>query len=221
VPDSDATAERYLCVEVRDNGIGMSAGVRARIFEPFFTTKSVGDGTGLGLAIVYGIVKSHNGFIDVDSKPRHGSTFRLYLPIAAHEEKSNVEIVPNKQLSIANKTNGADGRVISLVNRKSVLVIEDEENMVYLLRKAFLRNKCGLFVALDGEQAMAVYQNHKDEIGVVLLDIGLPKYSGWDIVLRIKEQNPSVRIFVTSGYLEPDIKSKMDRAGVEAFIQTL
>ena len=219
VPDPEATAERYLCVEVRDNGIGMSAGVRARIFEPFFTTKSVGNGTGLGLAIVYGIVKSHNGFIDVDSKPRHGTTFRLYLPIAAHDEKAAVEAIPNKELSIANKTNGADGRLISLVNRKSVLVIEDEENMVYLLRKAFLRNKCGLFVALDGEQAMAVYQNHKDEIGVVLLDIGLPKHSGWDIVLRIKEQNPHVRIFVTSGYLEPDIKSKMDRAGVEAFIQ--
>ena len=219
VPDPDATAEGYVCVEVRDNGIGMSAGIRARIFEPFFTTKSVGDGSGLGLAIVYGIIKSHNGFIDVDSKPKHGTAFRLYLPIAAHEEKSNGETIPNKELSIANKTNGADGRHISLVNRKSVLVIEDEENMVYLLRKAFLRNKCGLFVALDGEQAMAVYQNHKEEIGVVLLDIGLPKYSGWDIVLRIKEQNPSVRIFVTSGYLEPDIKSKMDRAGVEAFIQ--
>ncbi len=219
VPDADATAERYLCVEVCDNGIGMSAAVRARIFEPFFTTKSVGDGSGLGLAIVYGIIKSHNGFIDVDSKPKHGTTFRLYLPIAAQEEKSNVEAIPNKELSIANKSNGADGRPVSLVNRKSVLVIEDEENMVYLLRKAFLRNKCGLFVALDGEQAMAVYQSHKDEIGVVLLDIGLPKYSGWDIVLRIKEQSPNVRIFVTSGYLEPDIKSKMERAGVEAFIQ--
>ena len=219
MPDPDATAERYLCVEVGDNGIGMSAGVRARIFEPFFTTKSIGNGTGLGLAIVYGIIKSHNGFIDLDSKPKHGTTFRLYLPIAAHEEKSNVEAISSKELSIANKTNGAEGCPVSLVNRKSVLVIEDEENMVYLLRKAFLRNKCGLFVALDGEQAMAVYQSHKDDIGVVLLDIGLPKYSGWEIVSRIRQQNPNVRIFVTSGYLEPDIKSKMERAGVEAFIQ--
>src|SRR5262245_59697381 len=220
VPDPDATAESYLCVEVRDNGIGMSSGVRARIFEPFFTTKSVGDGSGLGLAIVYGIVKSHNGFIDVDSKPRHGTTFRLYLPIAAHEEKSTVDdAIPNNALSVAKKTNGADPRPVAQGRTKSVLVIEDEENMVYLLRKAFLRNKCGLFVALDGEQAMAMYQNHKDDIGVVLLDIGLPKYSGWDIVLRIKAQNPSIKIFVTSGYLEPDIKSKMERAGVEAFIQ--
>src|SRR5215470_6992379 len=103
--------------------------------------------------------------------------------------------------------------------QKAFSVIEDEENMVYLLRKAFLRHKCNLFVALDGDQAMAMYQNHKDDIGVVLLDIGLPKYSGWDIVLRIKTQNPAIKIFVTSGYLEPDIKSKMERAGVEAFIQ--
>ena len=219
VPDPDATAESYLCVEVRDNGIGMSAGVRARIFEPFFTTKSVGDGSGLGLAIVYGIIKSHNGFIDVDSKPRHGTTFRLYLPIAAHTDKSTTDAISNKELSVAKATNGGDARPISQAHTKSVLVIEDEENMVYLLRKAFLRNKCPLFVAMDGEQAMAVYQNHKDDIGVVLLDIGLPKYSGWDIVLRIKEHNPDIKIFVTSGYLEPDIKSKMERAGVEAFIQ--
>ena len=220
VPDPDATAESYLCVEVRDNGIGMSSGVRARIFEPFFTTKSVGDGSGLGLAIVYGIVKSHNGFIDVDSKPRHGTTFRLYLPIAAHEEKSTVDdAIPNNALSVAKKTNGADPRPVAQGRTKSVLVIEDEENMVYLLRKAFLRHKCNLFVALDGDQAMAMYQNHKDDIGVVLLDIGLPKYSGWDVVLRIKEQSPDIKIFVTSGYLEPDIKSKMERAGVEAFIQ--
>jgi two-component system cell cycle sensor histidine kinase/response regulator CckA len=220
VPDPDAAAESYLCVELRDNGIGMSSGVRARIFEPFFTTKSAGDGSGLGLAIVYGIIKNHNGFIDVDSKPRHGTTFRLYLPIAAHEEKSTVDdAVPNKALSVVKKTNGAETRPVSQARTKSVLVIEDEENMVYLLRKAFLRNKCGLFVALDGEQAMATFQNHKDDIGVVLLDIGLPKYSGWDIVLRIKEQNPDIKIFVTSGYLEPDIKSKMERAGVEAFIQ--
>src|SRR5262245_24163683 len=218
VPDPDATAESYVCLEVRDSGIGMSAGVRARIFEPFFTTKSVGDGSGLGLAIVYGIVKSHKGFIDVDSKPGHGTTFRLYFPIAAHEEKSDIDAIPNKELSVA-KANGAGAPPISQARTKSVLVVEDEENMVYLLRKAFLRNKCGLFVALDGEQAMAVYQNHKDDIGVVLLDIGLPKYSGWDIVLRIKEQDPNIRIFVTSGYLEPDIKSKMERAGVEAFIQ--
>src|SRR5262245_17160089 len=197
----------------------MSSWVRARIFEPFFTTKSVGNGSGLGLAIVYGIVKNHNGFIDVDSKPRQGTTFRLYLPIAAHEEKSIIDPIPNKELSVAKKANGADTRPISQMRPKSVLVIEDEQNMVYLLRKAFLRNKCGLFVALDGEQAMTVYQNHKDDIGVVLLDIGLPKYSGWDIVLRIKEQDSNIRIFVTSGYLEPDIKSKMERAGVSAFIQ--
>ena len=220
VPDPDAKAGNYLCVEICDNGMGMSAAVRGRIFEPFFTTKSVGEGSGLGLAIVYGIIKSHNGFIDVDSKPRHGTAFRLYLPIAAHEEKSTIDdAIPNNALSVAKETNGADPRPVAQGRTKSVLVIEDEENMVYLLRKAFLRNKCGLFVAMDGERAIAMYQNHKDDIGVVLVDIGLPKSSGWDIVLRIKEQNPNIRIFVTSGYLEPDIRSKMERAGVEAFIQ--
>ena len=204
-----ATAGPYACIEVKDTGSGMDEAVRNRIFEPFFTTKRVGKGSGLGLAIVYGIVKSHNGFIDVDSEVGRGTSFRLYFPMACSEEKPAVDETPKKEESPPRRAN----------SRATVLVVEDEEKLVYLLRKALLRNQYNVLVASDGAQAIDLYRCRKQEIGVVLLDIGLPKIAGLDVILRMKEENPNVKVVVCSGYIDPGFKSKMQRAGVQGFIE--
>jgi two-component system cell cycle sensor histidine kinase/response regulator CckA len=198
---------RYVCIEVSDTGIGMDESIRKRIFEPFFTTKDMGQGTGLGLSVVYGIVKNHNGFINVDSKPESGTSFRLYFPVATSEispKEPNAEVEP-ETTATAN-------------DAATVFLVEDERSMLYVLEKVLLRHGYKVLKATDGEMAVEIYQCHKETIDIVLLDIGLPKMAGRDVLLKIKNENPEVKVVIASGYLEPELKSELEQAGVKYFL---
>ena len=194
-----------VCIVISDTGIGMEEEVRARIFEPFFTTKGIGEGTGLGLAIVYGIVKEHNGLVDVESNPGQGTTFRIYLPILQPKGDSDAEEVATGKSSAREHGD----------RRGTVLVVEDDEAMVYLLRKLLPQSGYQMLAATDGAKAIDLYFDHKDEIDVVLLDLGLPKVPGIDVIQKLKEHNPAVKIVVATGYLEPELKSEIFRCGVK------
>ena len=100
-----------------------------------------------------------------------------------------------------------------------VLVVEDEQLMRRLLEKIISKQGTPVLLAADGEEAIEMYRTHKQEISVVLLDLGLPKISGLEVFNHMKEENPDVRVVVASGYLEPEVKSKMHVAGVEHFIE--
>jgi PAS domain S-box-containing protein len=199
---ADSTA--CVCIVISDTGTGMEEEVRARIFEPFFTTKGIGEGTGLGLAIVYGIVKEHNGLVDVESKPGQGTTFRIYLPIFQSKEHSGAD-----EMATAKAVREPSNR------RGTVLVVEDDEAMVYLLRKLLPQSGYQMLAATDGAKAIDLYLDHKEEIDVVLLDLGLPKVPGIDVIQKLKEYNPAVKIVVATGYLEPELKSEIFRSGVK------
>ena len=202
----EAASGAYVCIKISDTGIGITEEVRARMFEPFYTTKGVSEGTGLGLAIVYGIVKEHNGFIEVESEPRQGTTFRVYLPVLESAEMP----VPreNKKPAFAKLEH----------RRGTILVVEDEEPLVRLLNKILPREGYQVLAATDGEQGLDVYQDHKSEIDVVLLDLGLPKMTGMDVIPKLREQNPDVNIVIATGYLEPELKAELLRAGVRECI---
>jgi PAS domain S-box-containing protein len=204
----DASAERYVCMEVADTGVGMDERVQERIFEPFFTTKAIGQGTGLGLSVVYAIVKNHNGFINFETKSMAGTTFRLYLPADQSVGRPAAGPAGVVRSETSEQSNG----------RGTILVVEDEKNMLHLLEKALLKHGYQVILASDGQMALDIYKRRKDKIDAVLLDIGLPKQAGRDVLRNMKEENPNIKLVVTSGYLEPELKSYINQAGIHHFI---
>jgi two-component system cell cycle sensor histidine kinase/response regulator CckA len=198
-----ASAPLYVCISMSDTGIGMKEDIRSRVFEPFFTTKPTGKGTGLGLSVVYGIVQSHNGMIDVESVPRGGTTFRIYLQ--AYPEETAVRIE-----TIAPKVSGG---------QETVLVVEDEEALRGLVSELLQSYGYNVLQAEDGMEGLALFDRHRGTIGAVITDMGLPRMSGKDMFARIRDIDPSARVILASGYLEPGLKSRLFNAGAKAFIQ--
>jgi CheY-like chemotaxis protein len=204
----EVAANPYVCIGVTDTGMGIEETVRARIFEPFFTTKGLGEGTGLGLAMVYGIVKNHQGIIDVESEAGHGTTIRLCLP--AFKADSN--------LAFDEATNGKTP-VQEIVHKgATVLVVEDEQPMARLLKDGLQHEGYHVLIAIDGAEAVQVYERHRHEIDIVLMDLGLSKVTGSEVIRMMKRQDPRVKIIVTTGYLEPELKSELLAADVKEYI---
>jgi two-component system cell cycle sensor histidine kinase/response regulator CckA len=198
------TAENYACVRVRDTGIGMSRQVKSHIFEPFFTTKERGKGTGLGLSVVYGVVNNHRGFLQVESEPGAGTSFIIYLPV---KHAAAEQLGPDRT--------GAPRQNIP----QTILLVEDEDMLRELGVSILEGEGFRVLPAKDGVEAVALFETHSDEIGLVVCDLGLPRLGGREAFLKMKENRPGVRAIVASGYLEPAIRSEMLKAGVIDTIQ--
>jgi two-component system, cell cycle sensor histidine kinase and response regulator CckA len=197
----DVTDNNYICIEVSDTGEGMPEEVKERIFEPFFTTKGIGKGTGLGLSVVFGVVQAHNGFIDVDSQLGKGSTFRLYLP-ALKVTKPNGE---KEEETLGEIPGGTE----------TLLVVEDEKMLMMSLQMVLMEKGYNILPAKDGLEALKIYQENKNEIALVLTDLGLPTITGLEVCQRIKEINSDERIVLATGYLDPDMKIEFLKAGIQ------
>jgi signal transduction histidine kinase/CheY-like chemotaxis protein len=205
----EASARPHFCIAISDTGLGMDETVRSRALEPFFTTKSVGEGTGLGLAMVYGIVKNHDGMLDIESEPGVGTTVRIYLPALSHE----------KSYSASGVSSDVIRSVRNPAEQLTILVVEDEAAMVDLLTNSLSQEGYRVLDATDGVEAINIYQRHRSEIDLVLIDLGLPKVSGLEVIRSIKKLNEDARILVTTGYLEPELKTELVAAGVKDYIQ--
>jgi PAS domain S-box-containing protein len=202
--DAPATAAAgdYIRVEISDTGFGMDEATRSRIFEPFFTTKQAGGGTGLGLAVVYGIVQAHGGAIDLVSAPGGGTTFKLYLPIPARPPEETAR--PKATEPIAGSG--------------TLLVIDDEPLLARLVKEAAERRGFRVLTAGDGLEAVATFEKHAAEIDGVVLDCGLPKMSGPEVFRRLKELKPDIVVIGVTGYLDPEVKSRLLQEGVREFL---
>ncbi|MCL4475660.1 MAG: MEKHLA domain-containing protein [Nitrospirae bacterium] len=175
----------YALISITDSGIGMDEETRKRIFEPFFTTKEMGRGTGLGLAMVYGIVKQHDGYINVYSEPGKGTTFKIYLPLIKSEAGEAVSAAP------AVYTGGGT---------ETVLVAEDDQAVRKLTRDVLERFGYKVIAAEDGEDAIKKFMNNKEDIQLLLLDVIMPKKNGKEVYEEIKKINPRIKVLFLSGY---------------------
>jgi CheY-like chemotaxis protein len=167
----------------------MDANVRERIFEPFFTTKGTGKGTGLGLATVYGIVKQHNGFIQVESELSQGSTFRVCLPVDNSITTDNFLTPVSAEVSVPGGS-------------ETILLADDHDGICDMAQSALSGRGYRVLVAHDGEQAIATFMEHPERISLVLLDVIMPKRSGPEVFAAIKALNPEVSVLFTTGYID-------------------
>ena len=202
---SGADSPNYACVRVADNGSGMTEDVKEHIFEPFFTTKERAKGTGLGLSVVYGVVNNHRGFVQVESEVAVGTTFSVYLPVAEIAEQAPDDVPPLSD----SPTRAA----------QTIMIVEDEEMLRDLAVHILGGEGYNVLAAKDGIEAVEMFMKHRDEIGLVVCDLGLPRLGGREVFLKMKEAMPSVRAIVASGYLEPAMRSEILKAGVIDTIQ--
>ncbi|KAF3889620.1 MULTISPECIES: ATP-binding response regulator [Nostocales] len=194
----DASVGPYVAIAVTDSGIGMSSEIADRIFEPFFTTKEFGKGTGLGLSTVRGIIKSHGGFVTVDSKVGVGTEFKIFLPAVAVTATPYVE-----DLELP-KGNG-----------ELILVIDDEVNILETTKISLEAYNYKVLTASNGIDAIALYAQQKHEINLVLVDMMMPMMDGAVTIRTIQKLNPNALIVAVSGLSGDKLAGT---TGVKAFI---
>jgi PAS domain S-box-containing protein len=182
----EAREGTFVCLAMTDTGCGMDQTTLGRLFEPFFTTKEFGKGTGLGLTTVYGIVKRHQGWIEVQSQPGQGSTFKLYFPPGDRAAERGAE-----RPSGASVPGG----------QETILVVEDETPVLYTLRNVLTRYGYRVLEAASGIEALAVWHSHHEEIALLLTDMVMPVgLNGQELAEKFKAQKPSLKVIYTSGY---------------------
>ena len=184
---------KFVCLDVTDTGLGMTPEVKSRIFEPFFTTKEVGKGTGLGLATVYGIVKQHEGWLDVTTELGKGTTFHVFLPASDVEQPSSAEslVAPATQVRGGNET---------------ILVVEDEPVLRDLAN--LILKECGYRVlqAGSGVEALRVWEREALNIDLLLTDLVMPEgMSGKDLAEKLRLTRRDLKVVCVSGYSMEDM----------------
>ncbi|MBL9134493.1 MAG: PAS domain S-box protein [Verrucomicrobiales bacterium] len=185
-----ATPGPFVCLSVTDTGMGMEEHVLKRLFEPFFTTKGVGRGTGLGLATVRGIISQHRGGVEVDTRPGHGSTFRVFLPVA-----NNLAPDPSSRPSPALQCRApADLKA-------TILLVEDESSLRRVTRAFLTRAGFVVLEATSADEAWALWQKHQSEIDLIYTDLVMPgEMSGRQLAELTVAIRPNLRVIITSGY---------------------
>lgn len=198
-PDSEARPGRFVCLTVADTGTGIAAEVMTHLFEPFFTTKAVGKGTGLGLATVYGIVKQHDGWIEVTSEPGHGARFKIYLP----EHRPAAPARTTTGTAPARPQGGSE----------TIFLVEDEPALRGVAAKVLRNYGYHVITAASGAEALQTWPSHADQVDLLLTDMVMPDgVSGGELAQRLRAAKPELKVLFSSGY-------STDLVGRNAYLQ--
>jgi PAS domain S-box-containing protein len=203
-PYRDMRTGSWILLSVSDTGTGIPLEVLPHIFEPFYTTKSIGEGTGLGLSQVYGIIKQHDGYIDVQSTPGQGTTFLIYFPAISAPDSETV----------------GEGQAADFQgNGETILVVEDDEAARNALGETLLRMNYNIVLAEDGARALELFTAARDRIALVISDVVMPRIGGMELFRELRKLNPEVRALLVTGYpLGRDTRELLE-AGKAGWIQ--
>jgi two-component system, cell cycle sensor histidine kinase and response regulator CckA len=198
-----AQASDYVHIAVSDTGKGMDEKTKTRVFDPFFTTKEKESGAGLGLSVIYGILGSHHGFVDIDSAVDHGTTMHIFLPISTF-----TKLVPHVKEEYIKISGG----------NETILVVEDESTLLAYLKVLLEEKGYSVLQACDGSEGVELFSKHQEQIALVISDLGMPKLDGLSLLRKIREMQPTAKVVMTSGLVDPDRKSEILRAGAKDFL---
>ena len=197
---------RYVKISVTDTGVGMDEKTKERIFEPFFTTREMGRGTGLGLASAYGIIKNHNGFINVYSEKGKGSTFNIYIPAAVKKDARS-------------RYQDTDDTIDATPCTETILLVDDENLILDVASDMLSTLGYTVITSQDGPSALDTYAQKQAEIDLVILDMVMPDMGGGEVFDELKKINPQVKVLLSSGYSLNGQASKIIDRGCDGFIQ--
>ncbi len=201
VQKSGGKEDRYVYLSVSDTGAGMDEQVLPHIFEPFFTTKEGDQGTGLGLSVVYGIVKSHDGWIDVTSQPGQGSVFKIFLPAI---KKKLISVIPSQ--FIFDRFESQD---------EKILLVEDDPEVLSLTKKVLEKNGYLVYPCRTMSEALAVFEQENGCLDLVLCDLILPDGRGTDLAVKLKERQPFLGTLLVSGCIDDqEILDQLELQGI-------
>jgi CheY-like chemotaxis protein len=200
----ELASENYVCLTVTDTGRGIDSTAREHVFEPFFTTKERGRGTGLGLPVVYGLMQAHHGYVDVKSEMGRGTAISLFFP------------VPNP--NTAKPPPAAHPPDSTLNGSETILVVEDEVDVCIFLEAMLHSHGYHILRAADSDEALDLFKKHRDEIGLVFSDIGLPKVDGIALCEKLRRLKPGLPLILASGYPTKEFKTRVNALGPEAFL---
>jgi two-component system, cell cycle sensor histidine kinase and response regulator CckA len=201
----DIRPGRYSIIEVRDNGIGMNTETMQHAFEPFYTTKPQGKGTGLGLAMVYGTVKNHSGSIKLSSTRGKGTIVKICIPVAKPTDATPItKGIPSRPIKVRNGT---------------VLLVDDEPMVRNSGKRLLDRLGYRVLLARNGEEALTTYQDNKNDIWLVVLDLIMPVMDGEETFIKLKEIDPGVRVLLSSGYSKEEKADSLLTMGAAGFLQ--